>query len=164
MKPLRASVVIAAAVLLWGGCTSAPRYTKRTTTATVDQRAETVTGRMVVQKAQAYLGAPYRYGGSTRSGVDCSGLVFTVFKQFGIALPRTSYGQSSFGVPISKSSLAPGDLVFFHTGHGSKVTHVGIYSGRGEFIHASTRSRRVKYDRLDNKYFRTRYVTARRVL
>jgi len=96
--------------------------------------------------------------------MDCSGLVFNVFKQFGIALPRTSLAQSSFGASVGRTSLKPGDLVFFKTGKGSRVTHVGIYSGRGEFIHSSTRSKRVKYDRLDNKYFKKRFVTARRVL
>jgi cell wall-associated NlpC family hydrolase len=96
--------------------------------------------------------------------MDCSGLVFNVYKQHGIALPRKSSAQATFGAPVDRSSLKPGDLVFFKTGKGSRITHVGIYSGRGEFIHASTRTKRVKYDRLDNKYFKTRYATARRVL
>ncbi len=97
-------------------------------------------------------------------GLDCSGLVYTVFRDFGIALPRTSRDQSAFGARVGREQLQPGDLVFFHTGVGAKVTHVGIYAGGGEFIHASTRSRRVKFDRLDNKYFDNRYVSARRVL
>ena len=64
---------------------------------------------------------------------------------------------------MDRNALAPGDLIFFGNGSGS-ITHVGIYAGDNEFIHASTRARRVRFDRLDNKYFHNRYVTARRVL
>jgi cell wall-associated NlpC family hydrolase len=96
--------------------------------------------------------------------MDCSGLVFNVYRTFGIALPRTSRAQARFGRKVSRSDLRPGDLIFFDTSGGRGVSHVGIYAGRGEFIHASTRSRRVKFDRLDNRYFKNRYVVARRVL
>ena len=74
-----------------------------------------------------------------------------------------SRDQARFGKEINRSELRPGDLVFFATG-GRGVSHVGIYSGSGEFIHASTRARRVRYDRLDNKYFKKRFVVARRIL
>ena len=103
-------------------------------------------------------------GGTTTSGLDCSGLVTTVYGKFGIAVPRTSREQAGFGRKIGRSELKPGDLVFFRTSGGTQITHVGIYSGSGEFIHASTRSRRVKFDRLDNKYFSKRFATARRIL
>jgi cell wall-associated NlpC family hydrolase len=103
-------------------------------------------------------------GGTTRTGFDCSGLVLTVYEKFGIAMPRTSHEQAEFGEKVDRSRLEPGDLVFFRTSGTTKISHVGIYSGDGEFIHASTRSKRVKFDRLDNKYFRKRYATARRVL
>jgi cell wall-associated NlpC family hydrolase len=103
-------------------------------------------------------------GGTTTGGLDCSGLVTTVYGKFGIAVPRTSREQAGFGREIGRSELKPGDLVFFRTNGGTTITHVGIYSGSGEFIHASTQWRKVKYDRLDNKYFSKRYATARRVL
>ncbi|MCH7548898.1 MAG: C40 family peptidase [Candidatus Krumholzibacteriota bacterium] len=154
-------------VLVLAGCSSAPRYQNGPpagTSVTIENTAVSVEGRDVVQRAEAFLGAPYRYGGTSVKGLDCSGLVYTVFRDFGIAVPRTSRDQSGFGTKIARGNLQAGDLVFFHTGRGSRVTHVGIYAGRGEFIHASTRSRRVKFDRLDNKYFRNRYVSARRVL
>ena len=149
------------------GCTSAPRYhtpAPGATSVTIRDDAVSLQGRDVVKKAESFLGAPYRFGGTSDRGIDCSGLVYAVFGDFGIALPRTSYDQSNFGSGVSRANLQPGDLVFFHTGSSSKVSHVGIYAGGGEFIHASTRSKRVKFDRMDNKYFRNRYVRARRVL
>lgn len=142
-------------------CTSAPRY--RSSPDEAGRPAE-VDGGEVVAEAKKYIGTPYRSGGTSSAGLDCSGLVVTVYKKFGIAVPRTSHEQAKFGAQVGRSELKPGDLVFFRTSGTTKVSHVGIYTGDGEFIHASTRSRRVKYDRLDNKYFRNRYATARRVL
>ena len=150
------------------GCTSSPRYRSHgsapKSTVGVGDKSVEVGGKDVIEKAQDYLGTPYRMGGTTTNGLDCSGLVYTVYRSFGITVPRTSADQSRFGAEVGRYDLQPGDLVFFRTSSGSKVSHVGIYSGSGEFIHASTRSKRVKFDRLDNKYFKKRYVTARRVL
>jgi len=165
---LRFTVLAVAAAFL-SGCTSAPRYTSNPTAAagtqvTIKDRPVSLEGNDIVKKAEVYMGTPYRTGGTTSKGLDCSGLVYTVYKQYGIALPRTSSDQARFGAEIGKSNLRPGDLVFFRTAGGSRVSHVGIYSGKGQFIHASTRSKRVRYDRLDNKYFAKRFVTARRVL
>ncbi len=125
--------------------------------ATPDARANEV-----VELAEQYLGAPYRSGGTTANGVDCSGLTFAVYREVGVKLPRSSDEQVNVGAPVSRDELAPGDLIFF--GSSSNVSHVGIYAGDGEFIHASTRSRSVRFDRLDTTYFRNRYLTARRVL
>lgn len=120
------------------------------------------TGKQVVKVAEEFIGAPYRSGGTTTDGVDCSGLTFTVYRRIGVRLPRTSDEQARAGNHIDRDELRAGDLVFF--GKGSNVTHVGIYSEDGEFIHASTRARSVRYDSLDTKYFRSRYIGARRVL
>ena len=155
----RICILIPALVVL-AGCTAAPRY--RSSPPKVE--STDVDRHDVVTEARNYVGTPYRGGGTTAGGFDCSGLVVTVYEKFGIAMPRTSREQAKFGKQIDRSELKPGDLVFFFTSGSTKITHVGIYSGDGEFIHASTRSRKVKYDRLDNKYFRRRYATARRVL
>jgi probable lipoprotein NlpC len=119
-------------------------------------------GVRAVKLAEEFIGTPYRSGGTTTNGVDCSGLTFSVYQRIGIRLPRTSDEQARAGNHIDRDHLRAGDLVFF--GHGSSITHVGIYADGGEFIHASTRARSVRYDRLDNKYFSNRYIGARRVI
>lgn len=119
-------------------------------------------GQEAVRVAEEFIGTPYRSGGTTASGVDCSGLTFTVFRRIGVRLPRTSDEQARAGSHIDRDQLRAGDLVFF--GRGSNITHVGIYADDGEFIHASTRARSVRYDSLDTKYFHNRYIGARRVL
>ena len=120
------------------------------------------TGKTVVKMAEEFIGTPYRSGGTTTNGVDCSGLAFAVYRRVGVNLPRNSNAQSRTGDHVDRDELRAGDLVFF--GSGSNVSHVGIYADGGEFIHASTRARSVRFDRLDNKYFRNRYIGARRVL
>jgi cell wall-associated NlpC family hydrolase len=119
-------------------------------------------GQEAVKVAEEFIGTPYRSGGTNTNGVDCSGLTFAVYREIGVRLPRTSHEQARAGTHIDRDELRPGDLVFF--GSGSSINHVGIYADDGEFIHASTRSRSVRFDRLDNKYFRNRYIGARRVL
>jgi cell wall-associated NlpC family hydrolase len=156
-------ILMLLAVLLVGACTSAPRYR----TAAGDSRDhEPVPAERaeIIEVAKSYLGTPYRSGGTSRNGVDCSGFVTAVFRQFNIPLPRTSLDQSKFGERISTSSLQPGDLVFFKTSRRRSVSHVGIYMGQGKFIHASTRSHRVRIDDLEDDYFRKRFVVARRVV
>jgi cell wall-associated NlpC family hydrolase len=183
-----ALVAICAATL--SGCSSAPRFTGRsspvepsshpTTTATTTTHVPpptesvqefpfgdsastpTARGNEVVEVAEQYLGTPYRSGGTTSNGVDCSGLTVAVYREVGVKLPRSSDEQARVGEPVARDHLAPGDLIFF--GSSGNVSHVGIYKGDGEFIHASTSARSVRFDRLDTTYFRNRYLTARRVL
>ncbi len=110
-----------------------------------------------------WSGAPYRYGGLERSGVDCSGFVFRTFRdRFNIQLPRTTREQTSLGSKVSRSELRPGDLVFFKTGSGRDGLHVGIYDTDQKFIHAST-SRGVIRSSLNNVYWKQVYWQARRL-
>ena len=109
-----------------------------------------------------YKGVRYRYGGTTSRGFDCSGFVQRAYMDaFHKNLPRTTKAMMKTGKKISKSQLKIGDLVFFHPTR--KYYHVGIYMGNGEFMHAST-SKGVMKSRLDLKYWKRSYVTARRIL
>jgi len=110
-----------------------------------------------------WRGTPYRYGGMSRNGVDCSGFVYLTFRdKFALQLPRTTSAQSDIGTRISKDELLPGDLVFFKTGRGENGLHVGIYDTDNAFIHAST-SQGVIRSSLDNVYWRKVFWQARRI-
>ncbi len=112
--------------------------------------------------AREWLGTPHRMGGTDRRGVDCSGLVMRIFQdRFGISLPRETVDQVRVGRFVSRSRLRPGDLVFFRPSW-KKQAHVGIYMGRGRFLHASS-SRGVMISDLDDPYWRECYWQARRV-
>jgi peptidoglycan DL-endopeptidase LytE len=115
----------------------------------------------ITRTAMRFLGVPYTWGGTGFGGVDCSGLVYTVFARNGISLPRMADGQFTVGRRIAMSLLVPGDLVFFET-YTSGASHVGIYLGNGRFIHASTRG--VVIDQLGMSYYASRYIGARRLV
>lgn len=115
------------------------------------------------EQLNQWHGAPYRYGGLSRGGIDCSGFVFRTFRdRFGVILPRTTEEQTEIGTKVSRKELLPGDLVFFKTGAGENGLHVGIYDSGDEFIHAST-SQGVVRSSLDNVYWRKVYWQARRI-
>ncbi len=123
----------------------------------------------IISTARSYTGTPYKYGGVTRSGMDCSGLLLNSFKVVDIDLPRTSEAQSKIGKEVKLKELQPGDLVFFATGKKKrKITHVGLVTeNRGKdnikFIHAST-SLGVVETNIFSEYYQTRFRAARRVL
>jgi peptidoglycan endopeptidase LytE len=115
-----------------------------------------------VESALEYRGVRYRYGGVTTRGMDCSGLVVRVLQNYDIDAPHNSKALYKLGAPVSRENLQPGDLVFFHTTRPG-ISHVGIYIGDGEFIHASSRKGRVRVERLDEGYYHQRFVGARRI-
>ena len=115
--------------------------------------------------ANKYLGVSYKYGSSTStySSFDCSSFTYTVFKQAGVTLPRTSSSQARAGVSVSLSSLQKGDLVFFDTDFDGTINHVGIYAGGGRMIHASS-SKGISYANVDRHYWAPRLEKAVRLL
>jgi len=121
-------------------------------------------GSQIVSFAQKYIGTPYAYGGSSASGVDCSGFVKLVFNNYGIYVNRVAADQATQGTYVSTSNLAAGDLVFFATDGPGYISHVGIYIGNGQFIHASSGSAKsVTISSIWDSYYSGRYVTARRL-
>ena len=116
----------------------------------------------IISLSMNYLGVPYVFGGTSPYGFDCSGYVQYVFAKSGISLPRTADVQYEVGTPISTTDLVTGDLVFFST-YTYGASHVGIYVGDGQFIHASS-SRGVTVDSLGSSYWSSHYIGARRIL
>ena len=118
-------------------------------------------GSSIINTAMNYLGVPYVWGGSTPSGFDCSGFVQYVFKKNGVSLPRTAASQSGVGTSVSRSNLQPGDLVFFSNGGG--ISHVGIYIGNGNMVHAPHTGDVVKVTSINSSYYISHYAGAKRV-
>ena len=117
--------------------------------------------KLLVRVAMGFLGAPYRLGGSSVKGLDCSGFVKKIYQFFNIDLPRTAFEQSHIGLRVARDELIEGDLLFFNTRR--KLGHVGIYIGNNEFVHASSRKRGVRIDNLNTPYFDKRFVRAVRL-
>lgn len=122
----------------------------------------------VLKDAEKYIGAPYKFGGNTSSGFDCSGFTVKVFEENDFSLPRRSSDQAEAGKKIDIKDVKPGDLLFFATAGGSRVSHVGIVhdigsDGEVKFIHAST-SKGVIISSLNEKYWNKAYLHAQRVL
>jgi cell wall-associated NlpC family hydrolase len=119
----------------------------------------------VVQAAYAFRGTRYIMGGTSRSGFDCSGFVrYILSATDGVSLPRTATEQYVHGTPISSNQLQPGDLVFFKNTYKHGISHVGIYAGGGQFIHAANAHKGVRMDSLNSRYYQSHYAGARRVL
>ena len=119
----------------------------------------------VISLAKTLLGKPYVWGGQGPNAFDCSGLMTYIFKNgAGINLPRTSTEQSKYGMTVSKADLKPGDLIFSSTNGTGKVSHVGIYIGNGEMIHAPKPGDVVKISNINNSYWNNAYLWSKRVL
>lgn len=123
-------------------------------------------GSEIVAYAKQYLGVKYVYAGASSKGFDCSGYTMYVMKHFGYNLPYTATGQMGYGTSVAKSALQPGDLVFFcdpSRSGGKAASHVGIYIGSNQFIHASSGGGKVQIDSLSKAYYAKYYVGARRL-
>lgn len=153
---------------LLGGCAGLPPQPPAPTASSSEPALPP--GRAGADRAEALLqalsalGTDYRYGGESYStGFDCSGLVAHVFLEaYGIQLPHSARAQSEMGTPVSLAELQPGDLVFFDTEH-RPFSHVGIYLGHGQFIHAPKTGARVRVERMSRAYWVRHYDGARRI-
>ena len=114
------------------------------------------------KRIEEFLGTPYILGGNDEDGIDCSGFVKQVYAIYGIDLPRSSTLQSKLGIEVPKHALLPGDLVFFGGTENDSVSHVGIYMGKNKFANA-TSSQGVKYSYLNEPFFFSRYLFAKRL-
>ncbi|WP_300269676.1 SH3 domain-containing C40 family peptidase [uncultured Flavonifractor sp.] len=121
-------------------------------------------GQQIVDYAKQFLGVPYVYGGNGPNSFDCSGFTSYIYRHFGYTLNRTASTQLSNGVAVSKSELQPGDLVFFRYNTSYPASHVGIYIGNGQFIHASTNKYQVQIDQLLTGHYANVYIAGRRIL
>ncbi len=177
MKSLKHALILFFLIALLNSCGSKKHktYTQKTyksskTSSTPTHKETKNSGKTytVINEARNYFGTKYRYGGTDKRGIDCSGLMCAAYQSIGVELPRTSGEQSTIGKRVYIGELQPGDLVFFGTSPNSKkITHVGLISDVSmssiKFIHASTRAGVVESELLSN-WYKPRYIMAVRPL
>jgi cell wall-associated NlpC family hydrolase len=166
LPAFRSMALLSIATLLAVGCGTQPYRPPATTQTPVPPSTPAPAppadpGGEIVQLASQFIGSPYRFGGSGPREFDCSGLVFFVHRQLGIDVPRTAAEQAAVAAPVDAFALAPGDLVFF-TESGSDITHVGIYAGKGRFVHAPKTGRPVGYGSMFDEYYLHNFAGAGR--
>ena len=149
MQKCRSTLLLLSLFLI--GCAYTPPYEPKT--ALSSKAADT---------ALTMIGKPYRYGGYTPTGFDCSGLVYYSYKRAGIEVPRNTQGQRHYGASVSSKSLKKGDLLFFNL-QGKRFSHVGVYLGDQTFVHAPATGKDVRTDRLTDPFWRKSFVGARRL-
>jgi len=115
--------------------------------------------KQIVNTATQYIGTPYRHGGTTPSGFDCSGYVFFVYNKNGINIPRSTVQQYTKGQKIPYRMAQPGDLLFFRINM-NEISHVGIFVGSDTFVHAPSSGKHVRYDSIKNPYWQKRFYGA----
>ena len=152
--------LFAIAILALAGCSSTPQKAPVAGSGSTRPTAE-IAGQ-AAGYAQTMIGKPYRYGGTSPKGFDCSGLVFYSFRQAGVALPHSTDKQRSASRSIKLAELRRGDLLFFNQ-EGKKYGHVAIYVGDGKFVHAPSSGKSVRSDRLDSAYWKKHLSEARRI-
>ena len=146
-------LTVLAVVALAAACTPIQHETPRSAAASPGAAARLA--------AESRIGTAYRYGGSGPDAFDCSGLVAYAYQQVGVSVPRTAAQQYALARPVPRSELRPGDLVFFRLS-GREVSHVGIYAGDGQFVHAPQTGGQVSTANLDDEWYRQRYAGAGR--
>lgn len=168
MRFLNPWVSVSCAILLMNGCASmqsldalADGHTVATVQHTQVGAKRSANENEWLEIYERYEGTPYQYGGMSKNGFDCSGFIHTAFREaVGVTTPRTTEQLAIAGSPVRRDQLQPGDVIIFRTS--VKQLHAGIYTGDAQFIHAST-SKGVTLSSLDNQYWQTRYVKARRL-
>lgn len=140
-----------------------PKPTAKATPKPAAQPVASSVASAIINTAKSYLNVPYVWGGTSAQGFDCSGFIQYVYGKHGVSLPRVTSDQYNAGTAISKSSLKPGDLVFFET-YKPGASHVGIYLGNNQFIHASSGAGKVIISNLTSTYYIEHYIGSRRVL
>jgi cell wall-associated NlpC family hydrolase len=116
----------------------------------------------IMARAKQLLGTPYGFGNKEASQTDCSGFTQQVFSQFGISLPHSAAEQAQYGKEVDSNDLQVGDLMFYRT-YKDEPSHVGIYAGDGQIIHASYKNKRVQYDTINKGYYKQRFMYAKRL-
>jgi cell wall-associated NlpC family hydrolase len=170
-------IFFAVVVMLLAGCTSTqssrtirtgtganPRMTPITPVRPAPSPAPPIVGESAWQsEAAKWIGTPYRLGGTTRAGMDCSALVGRMYQNVTrLNLPRETADIARIGVAIRQGQLLPGDILLFQTSNRAAINHAGVYLGTGRFVHAST-SAGVIYSRLSEPYYAQHYRGARRI-
>ena len=146
-----------AVMAMLAGCSGSPQFPEPTTV-----RASNEIASKAIDYAKEMLGKPYKYAGETPDGFDCSGLVKYSYGRAGIAMPRDTQSQRRMSVLVSMRSLRAGDLLFFDQ-EGKKTSHVGMYLGKGRFIHAPSSGGKVRTDSINAEFWKKHFVEARRV-
>ena len=155
--------LILAIITLMSGCGALPEKPSSEAPSRASQSLPDSNAAIIKLNAQhkQWKKAPYKLGGLSKKGIDCSGFVHITYKErFGISLPRTTARQAKMGTKITRQQLRAGDLVFFKTG--LKVRHVGIYIENGKFLHAST-SKGVMISNINNRYWKKVYWKSMRI-
>lgn len=153
-KQIKFLILALSISLVTYGCASAPKRGKGAGNPKV--------GIKILKTAKSQIGKKYCFGGiSPKTGFDCSGLAWWSHKKNGINIPRQSSDQYSRGKKISRKNLMPGDLLYFET-YKKGASHVGVYDGKGGFIHSPNSNKKVERTSLKNSYYKKRYLGARR--
>ncbi|HEY5594847.1 MAG TPA: C40 family peptidase [Nitrospiria bacterium] len=156
--------ITAVILIALSGCATGPTRPDFSPLRNGSEKSSTPVQKEVIKTAHALLGTPYKYGGTTPAGFDCSGFINYVYRNAaGLALPRMTHDLARAGKSVSAARLRPADLVYFKIEH-QKPLHVGIYLGEGKFIHSPSTRGKVNIQDLNMDYWRNRYLGARRVL